>query len=262
MTTIEFAGGLSLPAAQDERSFVKFEEDFIFALQKLIRSKPNMTDKATIIELCANFEESIFNEAHAALSIDVSIPIWSNRELFDVYLQQCHMLLENVNQRPMDWAAEYDEFHRRPGEFFQLVSSGAVTKKRRGPGTGAKKAGSGGGAKAAVQPPVIGPDGLPIPVAPKKAAVPRGPRKSKVSSAANASSTSASAATQGMQLPLPAIASKFSTAATSSPQQQQQQQVMDISADDHHNIMMDTDDMDLNLDGMMDFDLDDVGFDD
>lgn len=257
MSTLDFAGGVSLPVSQDERSFVKFEEDFIFALQKLIRSKPNMTDKATVIELCANFEESIFNEAHAALSIDVSIPIWSNRELFDVYLQQCHMFFENVNQRPMDWSAEYEEYHRRPGEFFQLVSSGAVTKKRRGPGTGTtKKAGGGGGAKAAAAAasPVIGPDGLPTPVAPKKAPVSRGPRKSKVAfAAANVPSTSTSAA-QAFQLPPPIF--------NAVPAHQLlQQQVTDLSGfeDDHH---MDTDDVDLNMDGVMDFDFEDVGFDD
>lgn len=164
-----------LPRLGDEAGFVRYEEKFMFELQSILRQKPGMDGKLSVLQLCADLEDFVYRQVQERLKIE-GVPVWSRYDALDEFLKVTGTIITRVSQNAhIDWSALYDEHHEHIQDFYDVLLGHKAFHSKSRSGARASKAVAKAPKKAALV--ATNTAEAPAPAAKKKAAPP--PKKSK-----------------------------------------------------------------------------------
>eukprot|EP01033_Poteriospumella_lacustris_P016089 gene16089-11512_t len=133
MTSFD-GGSQVVPKLGDEAGFVRYEEKFMFELQSLLRQKPGMDSKLSVLQLCADLEDLVYRQVQEELKIE-GVPVWSRYDALDEFRKRTGAIITRVSQSAhLDWAALYDEHHEHIQDFYDVLLGRKAfhTKSRSG----------------------------------------------------------------------------------------------------------------------------------
>lgn len=165
-----------MPKLGDEAGFVRYEEKFMFELQNILRQKPGMDSKLSVLQLCVDLEELVYRQVQEELKIE-GVPVWSRYDALDEFRKRTGAIITRVSQSAhLDWAALYDEHHEHIQDFYDVLLGRKAFHTKSRSGVRTSKAAPKAPKKAAI----LSATAAEAPVAPAKKKTAPVPKKAKI----------------------------------------------------------------------------------
>jgi hypothetical protein len=107
-------------AVGDEASFLSYEEQVIYDIQKFFRSQSGMENIA-VIEMSAALEDLIYVDTLKHHNLPHTANVWSQAECITYFQGQCNSLIRKMEARTLNWKKIFEENTKHPQQVLRLI---------------------------------------------------------------------------------------------------------------------------------------------
>jgi len=104
----------------DEEGFILYEEYVIFEIQKLLRSKEGLENRA-VLELSTKLEDLLYQNTLIQRPVQATTNLWTKKEYLNDYQNLANKFLANLKTKSLNWKKLFDENEKNPPHIYQQI---------------------------------------------------------------------------------------------------------------------------------------------